>query len=506
MPVMVFTFFPAGNRSIMKSGLTRKLCRLDGYLTVYLSLLMAVLLSFFLALTEGARYSALMFESACVTDIGINSIMAEYHRELLDQYNIFAIDCSYLTDHAAKANTERHLKNYIDRNLSNESLFLTNLLYKDFLGMKTEDVELTGILLLSDKGGAVFRKSAVNAIKDDTGLAMLEALKEWVKEIEERGLDSWDPEAEKERIDEEIEEKICEIREYNDEKKAQEEYSSPTAFLDGIRREGILKQTVPDSSTLSDKQINAASLIESRTAQEKVSIGNVELYQGSALEEMEERFFFQEYLLKYMGYFGEEKENSALAYQLEYLIGGENSDVENLRITANRICMLREASNAAYLFSDEEKKGQAQILASVISFLIGAPEVEELLETSIILGWAYAESIYDVKMLLSGGRIPLVKDESTWHYSLSNALKLWHEDGESKEGLSYKDYLRTILMFIDNEKLTMRAMNMVEADIRQTENNSFFRLDACLTEMDVNVRIGSSFGYSFESQRRKKYE
>ena len=46
----------------------------------------------------------------------------------------------------------------------------------------------------------------------------------------------------------------------------------------------------------------------------------------------------------------------------------------------------------------------------------------ELVKISLVFAWAYAESVYDVRSLLQGGRIPLLKSEGTWHYSLSGML------------------------------------------------------------------------------------
>ena len=58
---------------------------IGAYLTVYLALVMSVLLSLCLALIEGARSKAVMLEAECVVDIGMNSVLAEYHRELFHQ-------------------------------------------------------------------------------------------------------------------------------------------------------------------------------------------------------------------------------------------------------------------------------------------------------------------------------------------------------------------------------------------------------------------------------------
>ena len=63
----------------------------------------------------------------------MDSILAEYHRELQKQYNLFAIDCSYGTESASTKLTESHLLEYMNRNFSLEDVFLEKLLYRDFL-------------------------------------------------------------------------------------------------------------------------------------------------------------------------------------------------------------------------------------------------------------------------------------------------------------------------------------------------------------------------------------
>ena len=115
---------------------------MSGYLTVYMTITTMLIVSLSLALIEGVRSNGIRLETECIMDIGLNSIMAEYHRELLQQYNLFAIDASYGTDVAVKKNTENHLRNYLNRNMSLDGIFLSGILYRDFLAMSTENVEI----------------------------------------------------------------------------------------------------------------------------------------------------------------------------------------------------------------------------------------------------------------------------------------------------------------------------------------------------------------------------
>lgn len=500
----------------------RQICKLNrkisGYLTVFLAIILALLLPLCLTLIEGARIRAIYFEAECVTDIGINSIFAEYHRELFEQYNIFAIDCSYGTVYSGKSNTEQHLKEYLDRNMSYDNVFLSDFIYRDFVGIYMNEAELTKILFLSDYEGAAFRKCAADAIKDDTGIELLEQLKEWLSVVRSEGLDTRNVGEEKHNLDVRIEELVDEAQSDDETEiiredgtieivtESYEPYESPTEVLETKRSDGVLKYVVDNVDELSEKALDSKNLFISRAQAGNVSQGNISMTGKSMLQQIEERFLFQEYLLEYMGHYGNESADNALEYQIEYLIAGNTADLENLRSVANKLCLMREAANAIYIFSDETKCAEAELLASVIAALVQAPDIEPLLKDSILFGWAYAESLYDIRTLFSGGKVPLIKDEETWHYNLQGALAA--DDSEAKkcdDGLSYADYLRIFMFLTDDNILIGRAMNMVEADIRLTEGNEAFRLDACISEAEIKVGINSAYGYSCEVLREKSY-
>lgn len=524
--------------------LTFKLKRnISGYLTVFLALILAALLPLCLTLIEGARIRAIYFEAECVADIGINSIFAEYHRELLEQYNIFAIDSSYGTIYSEKANTEQHLKKYLEKNMSFDDIFLSDFIYRDFMGLYMNDAKLTKLSYLSDYKGEVFRRCAVDAIRNDVGLEALEQLKEWLSVVESESLNTRNVGEEKHALDEKIERLVDEAQSDDEEEIVREDgtieivkisyppYESPTELLEVKRREGVLKYVVENTDELSDKILHAENLIISRMKDGNISMGNIPHTDISLLQQAEERFFFQEYLLRYMDYYGKadygkidyektdyrkgdygefnyEKTDheNALEYQIEYLIAGNISDIDNLRSVANRLCLMREAANAVYIFSDETKCAEAELLATIIAALVQAPDIEPFLKDSILFGWAYAESLYDLKTLLSGGKVPLIKDAETWHYSLHGALDADAGDAEGFEnGLSYSDYLRIFMYLTDEDTLTARAMNLVEADLRLTEGNKAFRLDACIPKAEIKVQIDSSYGYSCEVIREKSY-
>ena len=495
----------------------------NAYLTVVLALCLALLISFSLALIESVRQNAGRLESECITDIALQSVMAEYHREMMEQYNLFVIDSSYQTPTYGKQNVEERLNYYLERNLDTEDVFLSGFLYRDFLRLSTQGANVTDVSYITDDYGGVFRECAVEAVKANTGLEMLEQVQEWMQTIESDSLESSDVAGKKAGIDAELE--AMDGTRIETAKDVWEEVSvdNPTDALEAKRRLGILK-LVTEEENLSQVVLPVDGLAGSRMQRAAETGKGVEVSADDAAnreqkndaekdekaencaDSLADKFLFREYLLRYMGHYGAEDIRDVLKYQAEYLIAGQESDVENLRKVANRICVIREAANTLYLLGSETRMQEIRMMAGAMCALIPIPGINAVMEAAILLGWAYAESVYDVEMLLAGERIPLTKSDATWHYSLVSALwGNWGEHKAEQEGMSYEDYLRVFLMFAKDDELTMRAMNLVEADMRSTQGNDNFRLDACITALEVKVVLESAYGYEYELDRQKEY-
>lgn len=481
--------------------------RTEAYLTVYLSLTMTVLLSLFLALFEGVRSNAIRMEAECVMDIGLESIFAEYHRELLKQYNLFAIDSSYGGDTTGKENVSAHLLHYVAQNMSIEDIFLESLLYRDFLAMKPEKVDVTRVSIMTDGGGAVFRGKAAEAIKDDAGLTLFTELLDWLETVDVNKLTETDIAQQKKQIDEAIEAYNGTEIEVAGGQVMTVQIQNPTAELEKDRRRGVLACVIKDMEAVSEKSIFTDDLIGSRMTLGKINQGSLPVEENAGGEALWERYLFQEYLMGYMGHYGSEKEDKALDYEIEYLLTGADNDISNLAGVVDVLTGIREAANALYIFTDEEKCAEAELLAWVICGLLEIPELADLLKASLLFAWSFAESLHDVEVLLEGGRVPLMKTAETWYYSLANALTGFQfvTDAKAAAGLSYEDYLRILLMLEKENVLTARSMNLVEANIRRTPGNQNFRLDGCYVKTEASMQVSSAYGYCYEITRQKEY-
>ncbi|MBO5656886.1 MAG: hypothetical protein J6R94_01730 [Agathobacter sp.] len=131
---------------------------------------------------------------------------------------------------------------------------------------------------------------------------------------------------------------------------------NPLQSIHDIRNAGILRIVLEDTSALSSKEVDLSQSLSKR-----------DLRKGTKEMEGQENWYdqvlLQQYFLHYFSSFSQGKADRALDYELEYIIGGKNKDVENLKAVINRIIFIREGLNLLYLSSDETKVEEANMLA-----------------------------------------------------------------------------------------------------------------------------------------------
>ncbi len=98
--------------------------------------------------------------------------------------------------------------------------------------------------------------------------------------------------------------------------------------------------------------------------------------------------------------------------ELEYILVGEKSEAQNRRIVAQRIFLIREASNLVHVYTCKDKITTATDLSTVLAW---PPWTKPIFYNGIMIGWASIESHTDVQKLLDGEKIPTLKiSDSDW--------------------------------------------------------------------------------------------
>lgn len=463
-----------------------------GSITVFLSITLTLVLSLVGAVIESARYSALRMRTEMVMRMGLMSVFAEYNRELLSNYDLLFIDTSYGTGHADIAATEDHLKTFLRYNGRPGKGILTPGL-DEIMALDVKKAELSMYSYASDQGGREFKRQAITAVKSKYGLGAAKKLGDMVRNYEDSGIDDYHVD-EKRR---ETEEKLKDVDLRTGECPVEEVYDE---------RPGIITRLITEGAVVSDKRLDLNSLASHR----KLRAGSGVIKPGSDPDSFTNELLFDQYLKWKMSSFTNDLSHSSCSYELEYILNGKNTDQANLRDTVQKMFLIREAQDTMAVFGDPGKRGQCETLAAVISVLLLNPEIVEPLTDMLLFTWGFAESVMDMRVLLKGGKVPLIKSGPEFRISHIGQLVLFlslpvsAEDSEG--GLSYDDYLTILLAMENKDKKVMRAMDVIEMHMRTREGNEGFRMDGCIDYAEAEAVLSAKKGYEFTIRRDYSYE
>ena len=104
--------------------------------------------------------------------------------------------------------------------------------------------------------------------------------------------------------------------------------------------------------------------------------------------------------------------------------------------------------------------------------------------------WAFGEAVADVKTLLAGGEVPLIKTKEDWKLSLEGLLEFaaggnMEAAAEERSGLTYQQYLTVFLMACPHTQLLYRTMDIIEMNL--AEEQPGFSLSDCAYRVDIQA-------------------
>ena len=470
-------------------------------ISIYLTLILGVMLSLILVLVEGTRRNAIRMQIECVVDMGLHSVFAEYNRELFQQYDLLFIDTSYCTNFVSLANTEKHMLDFMDYNF-NPAKRLVTVHVRDWLSISTESLAISEFSVATDEKAGVIKRQILNYMKDKFFIDEYNKFTSEKAKVENNQLQNTNINSEKARMKNEVNDRI---EEASQERKEDISVDLPSENMNQVNGMSLLPYIIENDQKISRKIVNLAEYVMSRGRMEGTGIPETHREKTSALDE----YLIGEYLIEKCGNYEKNKENSYLKYQIEYILSGKDNDYENLSKIANRLLLLREASNMLYLWTDNEKKAEAETAALLISTIAMIPEAEPAIKQFILLTWATAESLSDLKMLFRGEKVPILKSYDSWNLSFFEFCTFSGNAGNHQNNLSgqsYTDYLRILLNFQNSEERLMRFLNIVEMDIRKTKYNENFKIDGCIDSMTVEALFYSNYGYRYGIKRFYSYE
>ena len=267
---------------------------------------------------------------------------------------------------------------------------------------------------------------------------------------------------------------------------------NPLDQIKKIKSMGILGLVLKDGTVVSDKTIERKDLPSERNLQK----GSLLVDEISA-DPVSEAIFLN-YLQKHFqcavdegGKHQKGSKEHSLSYELEYIIGGQKSDRENLKKTGNRILLIREGMNYATLAKSAKMRGEAMALAAAITGAAALPEFAGALQKLLMLAWAYGESLLDVRTLLAKGKVPMLKAETEWKLPLEKlgmlAEVLKEYDAGGGSGQSYEDYLSGLLILGKKQHRNLRVLDLIECNRRMEKGGETFRVDALVAQAEASA-------------------
>lgn len=446
-----------------------------GEVTAYLSLVFILMVTFAGGIMESASVQAAKNYQRADMNRAMECIFAEYQKELLEEYDIFALDGSYETGQYTEQNIMDRLSYY---------------------GAGNMEQEVTRIRFLTDRGCGAFLEQAASYMEHRYGISqakdMLEMTSVWGRQEEKAGEYAKEEQAQQEYLDGLLEENEGELP----------EEGNPIQYVGELKKSPILTLVMPKDQNISEKRLNGQEVLAHRS----LNTGYGEFSDVAAEDKRLSSLLFGEYLLKHFREFTKTDRAGVLDYELEYILAGNDSDRENLESVVKKLMLLRFVPNYTYILTDSEMRAEAEALALTLCTLLAVPAITEAAAQGILLAWAYGESIMDMRSLLKGSKVPLIKSKESWQLQLSRLLTLgtdedYNDGRDDMSGLEYPEYLRILLFLTNQEAGAERALGIIEQNMRKIHGQAYFRADLCISRLEIRsvCRLRRGIRYQFQT-------
>lgn len=484
-----------------------------GSITVFLSLTSILFLALICMVVESARVQGARAQTANIIGMGNFSVLGEFEKELLERYEIFALDGAYGSGNFQVSKVENRLEKFLSDNTSPKKDFLSGLCF-DPWNLELLETEVNQYALLTDQKGEPFYQQAVAYMKENLEYFALDHLMEYVTKSEDMEdyqkqykISQQENDSRLEKLESQKQEKIEEILSEKEEDAngtgaiISASSGSGSSELAELMEAESLKNPLDEIKKLKKKSILDIVTWGKEVSDKKISLKGMpsksSLKGGSMNLEKKNsgitaNVLFREYLMIHFPSYVDVEKGNGLDYQMEYLLGGKKSDKENLKYVVNRLLLLREGMNYLYCLGSAQISAQANSLAASLTGFLGMPALTAATGQAIMLAWAYGESLLDVRILLDGGKVPLIKDAKSWSLSLENLCRitelLQKGASDSGEGMDYEEYLRILLHMgtLNNQK--MRALDLIQGEIQNSSGMEQFKVQNCIVGVKSSAR------------------
>lgn len=441
----------------------------QGSMTVFAALLFMLVASMLFALLEAARVNMLNLYANMTSELALESVFAEYQPELWRNYRLLCLDGAYGSASFSEEYVESVLGTRIRENLDTTGDG-SRIMHLSFVSATPEEY-----LLLTDGEGRVFLHRVSEYMRGNISAEAIQALYERCVSRQAVGEDS--------PVNQSVQTARDALTQAQEEKKSRIRDANLLDTVWNCKQNILLGMVVEDVEALSVQKIQRTNCLEHRSREMGTSsrIPKVGIY---------DRILVLEYADRYFADYNTCETDRSFAYELEYIVGGKASDRENLEAVVERLLLAREAANVIHILMNQEKRLVVSETAVALAGATANPALIKAVEYGLIGAWAYAESILDIRALLCGDRVALVKSEKEWTSSLENLPQILEGSLRAMDcegGFCYQDYLKGFLFAMSESTLAYRMLDVMEQNMRRIDTYKNCRMDHMISSMCYTI-------------------
>lgn len=489
-----------------------------GSITVFYSLSLFMTLVIFFTFLDTSRLIGQKAKAEVFSREAVMSCFGEYLRPVWDTYGVLMLDSCYGTEGAVDLNLmEAVMGEYLGENAS------PCIKGENYFRLDVQECAVKEYGLITDEGGLPFLKEAALRQKAELPQQALDKLTSQKEQIQkdqkttgnvdnmiENGQKAvQDAGKQKEKEEEGNKEKVKKNRKKKgagsgkaeEKQTGGDEPENPMDTLMELKDQGILSQVLAPGEKASEAVMGLQNPVSKRP-----------LAEGNVREEgltMVEKGLFVDYEMTHFQHYGSDFDHTGLKYEWEYVINGKKSDKANLAATVEKLLAMREAENLISLTRDQVKMAEVESLALSLVGWTGNPAIIEATKAGLIASWAYVESVLDVRTLLAGKKVALLKTPDQWTSQLLCLANYFHSSVKAKEcreGISYEEYLCIMSAMQTEKTLGLRSLDLMENVLHLQEGYETVTMDRCVYRMKVSFAYESKpVFYSQLSGLRKTF-
>ncbi|MGI6501828.1 MAG: DUF5702 domain-containing protein [Anaerostipes sp.] len=452
------------------------------FASVFLSMLLLVsicLEGIYLYVGKGKAMGAYMS--------GLMSTQGNYQKELHENYHLFGLDPRY-TDKLTKDVKE------------NMSVSLCDS--KDNFFYEIGEIGLSHGKTFDDNEAGLLKYQIREFMKYSLGKDGVEKL---TKQLANPAKSEEIQAAKQQLTDSENAAKNQEDKKEDDTKdQVTEKVKDPRKGFMSMINKGIISLVYPKGKKISKKTIKITYGKEEKIKQSKINFFKSDSV-ASNLDENTTKDYGNSLSNELLGvaygtkvfHHGASKEKKdGTQYEVEYLICGNSSEEANLGGVLSRTLAIRFLTNRVCLLRDQARTAEAETLAAAILGVTGIPPLVTVGKELLLAALAYGESILDLRNLVEGKKIPVIKDSTNWQLEFAGLATLTGKRKPVQNGLNYENMLQMLMLVSTKPSMKyLRMMDLMEGNIEEKVPGFTFQKCYASYQVAANVKMGT-FGFA----------